>query len=289
MKNVFMNLIWTLILTFVSHQAWAGFGAHGGEGVVCRHPSTQKIQSLRLLDHYEGVTMINTSLEMGSSNSTYTEKIRYVLARLAQIDPISAERLQARADAFEANMQLLEESQMEKILDSTPLVGAGDGCKIEQFAYQPFPLKPLQKIYMVNHALWDFADSTTKAGLVLHEIIYTDALTLKQTTSDKTRYFNYIISSNYMDGIKPYAYDEVLRASGLGEGTTNRSCLYSYLLDGVSVCSSRSMPHYYSPVPKAAHITLYDGQVVPISSVGYNKEDHVVGFTSLPGTSNVNA
>jgi len=85
------------------------------------------------------------------------------------------------------------------------------GCTKEQFAVQIFNIMPDQKRYLINKNIWSAASSRIKAGLVLHELIYRDAVEAEdQTDSDKARYLNAQISSTHFSTITPDEYLNLL-------------------------------------------------------------------------------
>lgn len=69
------------------------------------------------------------------------------------------------------------------------------GCKIEQIAIQKEPAFPEDKRFTVSKDLWDLLDEDNKAGLVLHEIIYREALLYGHEDSVNARYVNSIWTS----------------------------------------------------------------------------------------------
>jgi hypothetical protein len=205
------------IISMLSLHAYGGAGGvHGGQGVVCRN-SSKAIVSLEILDHYEGRTL-GGKIDMGPANFTYQQKIKYVLDRLAKIDPLSAQRYQKRADEFFANAQPLTPAQMKVISDSNEPVNPDTGCAKEQFVVQQTPPKPDQARYLYNIELEQYAEKNNAqalAGIILHEVIYTDAVeTFGQQNSDGTRYYNFEISSIRMNAITADQYLLLLHNSG---------------------------------------------------------------------------
>jgi hypothetical protein len=222
-----------------SASAFAGNeGAHGGQGVVCQD-SSGKISSIQMYDYYEGSIYLNSAgtLDVGPTTGNYQDNISYVLNRLAKIDSVAAARYQERALAFESEMALLDDAQMVSIGDAHHVINPDTGCYTDQFAVQFFNLKPGQtKRYFVNKDLWKVADTVAKAGLVLHEVIYRDAVDVYgQSDSDLTRYFNYMISSTALNSISPDSYRAIVVASKFVD--TAAPCLFSVAYDGIPLCN----------------------------------------------------
>jgi hypothetical protein len=174
-------------------------------------------------------------LAMGAVSSSYQDAVNYVLNRLATFDPVAAARYRARAQDFEAEAEF-SARPLNSVDDAHEPIQADPGCTMAQFAIQNYPVKPLQKRYLVDQSIWNAANSTTRAGLVLHEIIYTDALTYEQTDSDNTRYFNYVISSDEMTHFTAADYLRLVNSVGFFNG---ESCDFSILaLPSILLCQS---------------------------------------------------
>jgi len=64
------------------------------------------------------------------------------------------------------------------------------GCGPEQIAVQQTPQFPESKTFTVDKTLWDLLDNDSKAGLILHEVIYQEGIRLGHKDSVDARYFN---------------------------------------------------------------------------------------------------
>ena len=71
------------------------------------------------------------------------------------------------------------------------------GCEIVQIAVQKEPEFPDEKTFTISKDLWDHQalDERSKAGLILHEVIYQKALKSSHTDSIKTRYLTSFLTS----------------------------------------------------------------------------------------------
>jgi len=239
-----------------------GREGHGGQGVVCKD-ANGKITSVEIADYYEGEsTLGGTSLDTGPSSASYLDTVQFILDRYAKVDPVAAKRYLERAKTFEHETKF-SRTPLTPIDDAHEPIQAKTGCEMAQFALQNYPIKPLQSRYIVDQAIWDGADSVAKAGLVLHEVIYTDALSLGQTTSDNARYFNYIISSTAIASMSSDDYIKILTASGFSVDLPG--CLFSFFQDGIPFCENRVAEEY--------PLKLGDGQIVTLLP------DRLSGFT----------
>src|SRR5205085_1885391 len=71
--------------------------------------------------------------------------------------------------------------------------------------------------YTINKDLWDRMNTNNRAGLILHEIIYKEALRDGQHDSVKARYFNAYLSSTKMASFTPQQYSAFLVRVGFPE------------------------------------------------------------------------
>jgi hypothetical protein len=204
-------IVFFLTTLFVLPIAFAGQEKGGGHGVVCTNPNGS-IKSLELLDYYEWENSESAQLDLGPVAANYHAKIKFVLDRLSNIDPVAASRFKTRALKFDSEMKLINDAQMPTVGgDSHEIINPDRSCYKARFAVQVFNPKEGQKRYWVNRDLWNVADETTKAGLILHEIIYKDAVEIfNQDNSDLVRYYNFMISSTEMNGIDAKKYGNIL-------------------------------------------------------------------------------
>lgn len=220
-----------LFVGLLSHAYAGNEGAHGGGAILCENSG-----SIELLDHYEGRMKTGLALDMGGERLSYQEKIALVLDRLTATDPLAAARFREHAAQFESEMQLVEEAQLKTIADTDELLNPLPGCSKVQFAVQVANPKPYEKRYFVNRRLWNKADSTALAGLVLHEVVYRHAIQgVGHSNSDGTRYYSFMISSTVMGQIDNSRYEGIIAAAGF-----ESSPLFSVAYQGVLMSTGSS-------------------------------------------------
>jgi hypothetical protein len=271
------------VLLFSTTSFAAGIGAgNGGQGIICKN-GQGTIISVQVADYYEGLsTMPGTALDLGPATQSYMDIVKYVLARLSQIDPVAASRYLDRAQRFESEL-MFTTTPLSPIDDAHDPVEAQPGCSLAQFALQNYPVKPLQSKYIVDQNIWDGADAIAKAGLVLHEVIYTDALEDGQTTSDNTRYFNYLISSNRISGVG-LGYIDILRAADLWKG--GNSCDFSYVLvPGIPLClnDNFTVRTNVNNAPISAYSGIPVNPIVSIDGATLSQVTSITCYKSLVG------
>lgn len=166
---------------------------NGGDALVCRN-NQKKIVSAELLDYYEARILRNTNVYLGGKKLSYLDKIKLVLKRLKKHSPYRAKKYLAFAEEFEQNANIKKDIVLTDISDSKHLLRK-KGCEIEQVIIYTPPIFPGDKPYLVNKEIWDYMDTTNKAGIVLHEAIYFEAIAANHVNSIKTRYFNTLIAT----------------------------------------------------------------------------------------------
>lgn len=207
--------------------AWLGLGlapvafggvliGNGGHALVCRDPD-RRIRSAELFDYYEARVQSGLVAKLGDDALPYPDKVRIALARLAVHSPKRAARYLEQAQSFVADATFLspEEARLRPIPDRDADVGnlieAPPGCAIEQLAIQHIPKYPSDKRYFVQAEIWSALDEQSRAGLVLHEVIYREALDSFQTNSLNARYFNAFLSQTEFPAMDGYEFLLLLR------------------------------------------------------------------------------
>lgn len=168
---------------------------NGGDAIVCPD-ALGGIQSVELLDVYETRTLRPHYVpEMGPNNLTALEKVEYVLKRLAIIDPVRAEKYLTALQDFISTTIFLPNVQLADVPDSAHIV-LPKKCELQQIAIQLSNISlPEGTRIIVSEDLWNYLDSDNQAALILHEIIYQEAISLGHLNSFRVRYYNGFICS----------------------------------------------------------------------------------------------
>jgi hypothetical protein len=205
-----MKFIVLGFLSLASTVALAGGASTGGGGVVV----CPKDNSVELFDYYEARTLRNITEDLGSSTLSYMDKVKYVLNRLAAIDPARAGRYWARAQSFAKEAAFIPNANLNDIGDSQ---GAylPTGCTFAQAAAQHPPQFPGDPYYIVSKDLWDMMSDDNKAGLMLHEISYREGIAYGHQTSTLIRYYNSQISSAAIQSQTADTYLQLLNSAAL--------------------------------------------------------------------------
>ena len=201
---------------FVSSLGLAAGGGseagNGGNTVVCRD-SAGKVLTVELLDFYEARVMRGINRDLGDSTLGAAEKIELALKRLDPLSPLRANDYRKQALEFDSNALYLPGIQLVPVPDSFH-VAFPDGCAVEQAAVRKTPVFPEDRLYTINKDLWDRMDGDSRAGLVLHEIIYRE---LAADVSVGARYFNSYLTSRKLEAMTRGDFIKLIREVGFSQ------------------------------------------------------------------------
>jgi hypothetical protein len=188
---------------------------NGGDAVVCRDAGGN-ITSAELLDFYEARVLRGIDRDLGDPSLSVDAKTGIVVKRLAPLSPVRVDVYTMWLKAFMDNAQFLSGVQLVEVPDSDHLAFPKD-CKVEQLAIQKEPEFPEDKRYTVNKDIWDRLDNDSRAGLMLHEIIYREAIAAGAKDSVGARYLNSRLCSHEADTFTMSTFVDILVEAGFLE------------------------------------------------------------------------
>jgi hypothetical protein len=170
------SYLWSALL--LASFAFAGDKGNGGYSIVCRDPQGT-ITSAELLDIYEGRILYKKQYTSEKSSQAI---ISSAFTRLQEFHSFST-KLRKEISLVEKNLVFIPEgNELEATDDAFPPIKK-TGCKFEQLANYTDGGEVL-----VSQEIYDHLDDSNKAGLVLHEAIYSmRRKALGETTSQNTR------------------------------------------------------------------------------------------------------
>lgn len=193
---------------------------NGGSVVWCRYDDGA-LRFIQTMDYYVATHIAKLNLSLGSKSLSAEQKVDLVLNRLAQFDPKRASRFRAHVNSFWSEALLYFQTNLPLIHDFG-YVPVFENCQILQVIIQdPSPRDPKHR-YSVNMSLWASLDEETKAGLLLHEVIYRDLLEQGHRNSILARYYINTISTERFADMCPEKYEQLIKKIGLerAEGNT---------------------------------------------------------------------
>lgn len=182
---------------------------NGGKIIVCRSEQ-EEIISTKLLDFYESEILY--SLASDFTGDSYLEMAANAAARLEAFDSRRANRYRLQVEDFLQNTRFVT-SPLIETPDSDHIVAPPFGCNLEQVAIQLKPSFPQDRLFTINRDLWDAMSDADKAGLVLHEVIYNEAIARGHKNSIGVRYINAVVSSDRISSMSETEYYDVIHSA----------------------------------------------------------------------------
>lgn len=194
-----------------SNIAITGSKSHGCGAVVCTLPDGSV--TVDVIDHYEMVNTWKFSSQLGDKGINALDKVYITLNRLASIDPERAEQYRLEASTFFDNEKtIFKPYKILGRIEDHGYIEMARNCELEQAVIKmDEPELPGDKMYTINQDLWDLMDNDNRAMLILHEIIYSETISLGHQTSRKARYYNAHISSNRLEEMTSQEYGDLER------------------------------------------------------------------------------
>jgi hypothetical protein len=163
-------------LALLASPGWARGGQtgdNGGDAVVCRSAQGD-VQEIDLLDYYEAKALYGLELDV-DANRPYAEQLETLLGRLDVRDHARVERYRQYQRGFVGRLLFMDGVVLQDVPDSRHVLYPR-GCGVEQLAIQKPAVLPGDPLLLINQDLWRHLNEGQKAGLLLHEIVYADAI-----------------------------------------------------------------------------------------------------------------
>ena len=193
----------------LASTSWAStIVGNGGDAVVCRNDA-KEIQSVEMLDLYEGRVDENYRYKMGEG--VYQKRAKRVLKRLQKVSPEWNEYLNFLLKNFEGEARFLDGITLTDIPDSDHTHWPS-GCKVEQIAIHKEPTKSEKHRYTVNNDLFQKMDENGKAALLLHEVVYRMLLEYNQSDSRAARKLVAWLASDKFEQVSESEFSHFLTA-----------------------------------------------------------------------------
>jgi hypothetical protein len=193
---------WILLILFFSASLFAGDGAGKGDAVQCI--TAGKSNPLRLLDFFERDPTGGFKPSLGSTGSI-TDKALFAIERIKTLDPTRYTRYHDMANTFLAKARMVK-GPLYDYNDTGPL-SLPANCSLVPVSIQRPPIDPSDKPFTVDTAIWGtLPTDDERAGVILHEVVYNETLSLGQETSESARKFTGLLASDEFDTIDQADY-----------------------------------------------------------------------------------
>jgi hypothetical protein len=188
-----------IMLTVPTEKVAAGSGSEVGNGgmvVECKNPSGASL-GFETLDFFESRLFLNFKFDESLIREQSTEILAEVVKRLYRLDPDRALRFEYWINSFMNEAKFLENVKLVPTEDQANLA-LPEGCSLVQAIIQREPIFGEERRYNVAKEVWDRLIERERAGLILHEVVYREAIALGQTNSRRTRLFVGYLTSNLL-------------------------------------------------------------------------------------------
>jgi hypothetical protein len=178
---------------------------NGGFGVDCDG-------GWETLDYHEGKIRYGSKLGgLSLDGDTPFDIAKAVFQRLERVDPKRSASFLDQLAIYKANLQYLAANEPLPIADDIGDAVIRENCEKEQIAAAVLQSDPDENRFFIKKEKYDMMNLLQRAGLIVHEIVYYDALLRGHKFSEKSRYYVYLISSKIMESITKKAYSNRLR------------------------------------------------------------------------------
>jgi len=211
------KIILTLFVAILTHKAYSESWVpdfnivdqvgNGGKAVLCKDDHGD-MTSIQMLDFFESQRLYELFPEFPSG--TPEEKALGAVNRLVAVDKERMEKYRREIQQFESNRYLT--GTLSETSDAESIITPPPNCEIVQVAVQIKPSFPGDRTYYIDDTLWSKLDEDNKAGLILHEIIFHEALIRGHKNSRATRYLTALISSTKLNAMVQSDYQDTLRS-----------------------------------------------------------------------------
>ncbi len=192
MRTKLLTLSLMLIAATTAFARGGNELGNGGDIVYCPRSAEKAI----LLDVYES-RFSNRKLMFENDGLSYEGKLLKIFDRWQRVSPLRMNRYREWLEKFTQEAAFIPNVELPNIPDEG-LAAVPRGCEIRQIIVQ-LPEEDIgtsYKRYTVSKDLWDLLNENNKAALVLHELIYREAITAKHPNSMRVRYLNTILFSD---------------------------------------------------------------------------------------------
>lgn len=194
----------------VGVNGWAGDKARNGGSVIECADGVPK----EMLDTFEAREVFSLNLWPGFGATPVEKALDIVANRLPVMDAGRRQIYTAWINEFMKRAEFATGVALPELADSNP-VAVPVNCKLVQIAIQRDFNLPIVKRYLINGDLWNKMDVDNQAALILHEVIYREAILRGQSDSVNSRLFSGLLqSSNAEQLLDPDLYASVLHQVG---------------------------------------------------------------------------
>ncbi|MGZ3801939.1 MAG: hypothetical protein ACXVCL_17360 [Bdellovibrio sp.] len=191
-----MKILIAVIFCFVFKAIASGDRVGNGGDVIKCHDSAE------ILDFYESSEPLKDY-----ASSDYKKILDEVLINFERLNPDQSKQYRQRLRTIEPDLLFKSGITLEDIKDSKHAYKpSGKKCKLLQIAIRKNTSSKVTKQFVIDEDLWKVLSDRSKAGLLLHEVIYEHLFKLGEKDSEKARILNsYLFSKkSFQDSRQDY-------------------------------------------------------------------------------------
>ncbi len=185
---------------------------NGGDVLECVDPKTGQVR-VELLDLFEARAR-GIHLDLGSAETPTEHKIAQMLERLRPRTPLRTDSYSAQVASFWSESMKVRGVSLPDVPDSKHLM-LPSGCFVKQVVIQQTPDFSNPSRYTIDMDIYDRLDSDSQAALILHEVIYREAISVGHLDSIAVRYFNSYLFSGKVERLSQDEYQAFMIRVGL--------------------------------------------------------------------------
>lgn len=199
------NIVIILLMFLFMTSTYAGNEVgNGGLGFWCPQSKTYQ-----LLDFYEH-NLLSPGNPIIKSDHDYIKIIKDRLQLLSKLDAKHSAYYERMVNQVTAKINFLDNIKLNSTKDSFELAHPKD-CELKQWAVQKIALNGNDTEYFFDKGIWNSLDNISKAGLVMHEIIYDHFINLDEKNSIKVRKFNSFMFSQKFEKTNTNEYHKFIK------------------------------------------------------------------------------
>lgn len=196
---IFLTFIFYTSITYAGNEV-----GNGGIGFWCPESN-----SYLLLDFYEH-ELLTPDNKIAILNKEYTQILQEKLSILSKLDAKNTNYYLKKVENILSKINFLEEISLSATNDSFE-VAHPKNCIKKQFAIQKKRDSDHHTDFYFDKKIWESLNHMTKAGLILHEVIYEHFAYLGEKNSIKVRKFNSFIFSNKFERMTTDDYKKYIQ------------------------------------------------------------------------------
>ena len=229
-----MGVVFNVIALTVFAAPYGNDSGNGGDAIVCANGEVE------LFDFYEGRVLRGLVPSLAGNLIPLEQKLELFLSRIEGVDKPRAERYRQKIKELMDDRHWVNEDLVDiPDIGQTPI---SSSCKVVQAAIRQKPVFPEDKTYLFHKPTWNLMDDDSRAGLILHEVIYAEAIDInKHANSKMVRYFNSWIASKSGTTLTPDTYQKLIQLTALANSATELNRMV-YFSGGASVYTLKYFP-----------------------------------------------